>query len=89
MTKKVFVSIDNESQWIVCEEDKIVGYKYVLASIEDLDELAAGTGEFFTYPLETTNGIVQWFTEDSEGDEGYICEYRLLENKEKSTKQNA
>ncbi|MDW7615766.1 hypothetical protein SC499_13785 [Peribacillus simplex] len=77
--KKVFVSIDNAAQWIVLEEEMQAGFNYQLASIEDLHDYVAASGEYFTYNVETSEGVVQWFTEskDYEAAEDYICEYRV------------
>lgn len=78
--KKVFVSVDNAAQWIVFEEEMQAGFQYKLASIDDLHAYVAGTGEVFTYNVETSEGVVQWheeqFPKDSPVD--YICEYRVI-----------
>jgi hypothetical protein len=42
--KKVFIT-DNAAQWIVFEEEMQAGFQYQLASIEDLHDNVAGTGE--------------------------------------------
>jgi hypothetical protein len=51
-----------------------------LATIDDLHDYVAGTGEVFTYNVETSEGVVQWheehFSYDSPVD--YICEYRVI-----------
>ncbi|KRF51981.1 hypothetical protein ASG97_08990 [Bacillus sp. Soil745] len=77
--KKVFVT-DNQEQWIVFEEEMQAGFQYKLATIDDLHDYVAGTGEVFTYNVETLEGVVQWheehFSYDSPVD--YICEYRVI-----------
>ncbi|MCU6599295.1 hypothetical protein OCO53_02250 [Peribacillus frigoritolerans] len=77
--KKVFVT-DNQEQWIVFEEEMQAGFQYKLATIDDLHDNVAGTGEVFTYNVETSEGVVQWheehFSYDSPVD--YICEYRVI-----------
>ncbi|KRF67836.1 hypothetical protein ASG99_13660 [Bacillus sp. Soil768D1] len=77
--KKVFIT-DNAAQWIVFEEEMQAGFQYQLASIEDLHDYVAGTGEVFTYNVETSEGVVQWHTEEKahEDAEDYICEYRVI-----------
>ena len=77
--KKVFVT-DNQEQLIVFEEEMQAGFQYKLATIDDLHDYVAGTGEVFTYNVETLEGVVQWheehFSYDSPVD--YICEYRVI-----------
>ncbi|PKF90516.1 hypothetical protein CW306_03150 [Bacillus sp. BA3] len=77
--KKVFVT-DNQEQWIVFEEEMKAGFHYKLATIDDLHDYVAGTGEVFTYNVETSECVVQWHEEhfpyDSPVD--YICEYRVI-----------
>ncbi|WP_411740117.1 hypothetical protein [Peribacillus sp. S4] len=77
--KKVFVT-DNQEQWIVFEEEMQAGFQYKLATIDDLHDYVAGTGEVFTYNVATSEGVVQWheehFSYDSPVD--YICEYRVI-----------
>lgn len=77
--KKVFVT-DNQEQWIVFEEEMQAGFQYKLATIDDLHDYVAGTGEVFTYNVETSEGVVQWheehFSYDSPVD--YICDYRVI-----------
>lgn len=73
--KKVFVT-DNQAQWIVFEEEMQAGFEYQLASIEDLHDFISASGEVLNN-VETSEGIVQWHTEDSE-DFGYVCEYRVI-----------
>jgi hypothetical protein len=77
--KKVFVSVDNPEQWMVFEEEKQEGFRYELASIEDLNDYVAATGEYFQ-KVETVEGLVQWYTEEKayEDEEDYICEYRVI-----------
>lgn len=57
-----------------------VGFQYKLATIDDLHDYVAGTGEVFTYNVEASEGVVQWheehFSYDSPVD--YICEYRVI-----------
>ncbi|MDM5212624.1 hypothetical protein QUF94_14445 [Peribacillus sp. NJ4] len=77
---KVFVSIDNAAQWIVFEEEMQAGFQYQLASIENLHDYLTASGEYFTYNIETAEGVVKWheeqFPEESPFD--YICEYRVI-----------
>ncbi|MFH0069761.1 hypothetical protein [Peribacillus sp. NPDC056705] len=77
---KVFVSVDNSSQWIVLEEEMQAGFNYQLASIEDLHDYVAACGEYFTYNVETAEGVAKWHTEKSpeESPLDYICEYRVI-----------
>jgi hypothetical protein len=55
-------------------------FQYKLATIDDLHDYVPGTGEVFTYNVETSEGVVQWheehFSYDSPVD--YICEYRVI-----------
>ncbi|MFS0763937.1 hypothetical protein [Peribacillus phoenicis] len=78
--KKVFVSVDNAAQWIVFEEEIQAGFNYQLASIEDLHDYVAACGEVFTYNIQTSEGVVQWFTEEfpEESPLDYVCEYRVI-----------
>ncbi|MGJ3196918.1 hypothetical protein [Peribacillus frigoritolerans] len=78
--KKVFVSVDNAAQWIVLEEEIQAGFNYKLASIEDLHDYVAATGEYFTYNVETAAGVAKWYTEEfsEESPLDYICEYRVI-----------
>lgn len=77
--KKVFVT-DNQAQWIVFEEEMQAGFQYKLASIEDLHDYLAGTGEYFTHKIQTAEGVAKWHTEERayEDAEDYICEYRVI-----------
>lgn len=77
--KKVFIT-DNQAQWIVFEEEMQAGFNFQLASIEDLHDYVAASGEVFTYNIETSEGIVQWHTEElaEESPLDYICEYRVI-----------
>ncbi|MGE7608935.1 hypothetical protein ACQKML_20215 [Peribacillus frigoritolerans] len=77
--KKVFVSVDNAAQWIVLEDEMQAGFNYQLVSIEDLNDYVAASGEYFTYNIETVEGVAKWHTEEKAyGDaEDYICEYRV------------
>ncbi|MDP1419206.1 hypothetical protein Q8G35_12370 [Peribacillus simplex] len=77
---KVYVSIDNAAQWIVLEEQMLAGFNYQLASIEDLHDYVSATGEFFTYNVETAEGVAKWHTEDypEESPNDYVCEYRVI-----------
>ena len=80
MIKKVYVSVDNPAQWMVFEEEKQEGFRYELASIEDLNDYLSSTGEYFSQRVETSEGVVQWYTEEKayEDAEDYICEYRVV-----------
>lgn len=77
--KKVFIT-DNPAQWIVFEEEMQSGFNYLLASIEDLHDYAAACGEYFTYNVETAEGVAKWHTEEfsEESTLEYICEYRVI-----------
>lgn len=77
---KVYVSIDNASQWIVLEEEMQAGFNYQLASIEDLHDYVAASGEYFTYYIQTAEGVAKWHTEEfsEESPLDYICEYRKV-----------
>ncbi|MEC0275465.1 hypothetical protein [Peribacillus frigoritolerans] len=77
--KKVFVS-ENQAQWIVFEEEMQAGFQYKLASIEDLHDYVAASGEYFTFYIQTSEGVVRWHTEEfaKESTLGYICEYRVI-----------
>ncbi len=52
---------DNAAQWIVLEEEMQTGFINQLASIEDLHDYVAASGEYFTYYFkhqrEMFNGI--------------------------------
>lgn len=78
--KKVFVSVDNAAQWIVFEEEMQAGFNYQLASIEDLHDYVTACGEVFTYNIQTSEGVVQWFTEEfpEESPLDYVCENRVI-----------
>ncbi|MGZ9817558.1 hypothetical protein ACXM0N_16850 [Peribacillus simplex] len=77
--KKVFVT-DNQEQWIVFEEEMQAGFQYKLASIDDLHDYVAGTGEVFTYNIETSEGVAQWHEEQFPVGSpiNYVCEYRVI-----------
>lgn len=62
--KKVFVAVDNAAQWIVFEGEMQAGFNYQLASIEDLHDYVAACGEYFTYNVETAEGVAKWNTEE-------------------------
>ncbi|MGG4267506.1 hypothetical protein [Peribacillus simplex] len=74
--KKAFIT-NNETQFIVFENEMQAGFKYQLASIEDLHNYVSVSGEYFTHSIETSEGVVRWYTEDTE-DFGYVCEYRVI-----------
>lgn len=78
--KKVFVAVDNSAQWIVFGNEMEQGFTYQLATIEDLHDYVAATGEYFTQPIETAQGITQWHMEESPQylTMDYICEYRVI-----------
>ncbi|MFJ7940912.1 hypothetical protein ACIQYG_20795 [Peribacillus sp. NPDC096622] len=78
--KKVFVT-DNQAQWIVFEEEMQAGFQYKLASIDDLHDYVAGTGEVFTDKVETAEGVVEWYTQEFPKWSAieYICEYRVID----------
>ncbi|MFE0506368.1 hypothetical protein ACWF7H_19910 [Peribacillus butanolivorans] len=80
-TKKVFIT-DNAAQWIVFENEMQAGFEYQLASIEDLHDYVAGTGEVFTYKVETAEGVAKWHTEINNFPDAndYICEYRVIKS---------
>ncbi|MEJ9230807.1 hypothetical protein LAV79_15220 [Peribacillus butanolivorans] len=77
--KKVYVT-DNQAQWIVFEEEMQSGFQYKLATIDDLHDYVAGTGEIFEHHIETAEGVVEWCTQEFPkwSDEEYICEYRVI-----------
>ena len=77
--KKVFVT-DNQAQWIVFEDEMQAGFQYKLATIDDLHDYVAGTGEVFTYNVETTEGVVEWHTAEfpEESPLDYVCKYRVI-----------
>ncbi|WP_258833770.1 hypothetical protein [Peribacillus frigoritolerans] len=62
--KKVFVAVDNAAQWIVFEEEMQAGFNYQLASIEGLHDYVSACGEYFTYNVETAEGVAKWNTEE-------------------------
>ncbi|MFS0763421.1 hypothetical protein ABC374_08155 [Peribacillus sp. 1P06PB] len=64
----------------VLEEEMQAGFNYRLASIEDLHDYVAGTGEIFTYNVETAEGVAKWHTEEfhEESPMDYICKYRVI-----------
>lgn len=77
--KKVFIT-DNPAQWIVFEEEMQAGFNYQLASIEDLHDYVAACGEYFTYNVETAEGVVEWYTQvfPKWSTNDYIFEYRVI-----------
>ncbi|MDM5306376.1 hypothetical protein [Peribacillus frigoritolerans] len=78
--KKVFVSVDNAAQWIVFEDEMQAGFQYKLATIDDLHDFVSATGKVFRYNIQTSEGVVQWFTEEfpEESPLDYVCEYRVI-----------
>lgn len=49
------------------------GFQYKLASIDDLHDYVAGTGEVFIYNIETSEGVVQWHEEQFPYDSSVLC----------------
>ena len=75
-----WILTDNQSQWIVFEDEMQAGFQYKLTTIDDLHDFVSATGEVFTYNVETAEGVAKWHTKEKtyEDAEDYICEYRVI-----------
>lgn len=86
-TKKVYVGYYEENgfnTWEVTDNEQLIKQldpECKLASIEDLHDWVAATSEVFYGLVQSSDGIVQWFSEtttDELGMEDCICEYRKV-----------
>ncbi|MEC1725836.1 hypothetical protein P9E34_14040 [Schinkia azotoformans] len=83
--KKVYVGYYSENginTWEVTDNEQLIKQldpECKLATITDLHDWVAATGEVFEEIVESADGLVQWFSEtttDELGMEDCICEYR-------------
>lgn len=73
----IYMTTEEKDNWGVTTLDAEAklygGNSYELATVDDLEEWLAATGEIFYEPVQTADGIVIW--NETSGEEDDFCGY--------------
>lgn len=83
--KKIYSFLNPSiNSWDLTDNEEIAKQDstYAQASLEDLHDFVAGCGYIFKGLIETADGVVQWYEESKESEDGgmdeYSCGYKLF-----------